>query len=218
MSRLRGIDDGLAPTPWNWTASTPTFPSTGGMRINLSANGAQYPAAGQHPSSENQRCEVEPAPAKQWEEGQAGYFRLDVELLAGFPTQAQTWQLLMQWHGNDQQSPPVSLQVWRGQFIVQFHGQGSKPTGYLPLGPATIGAHRIVVGLMFSQDPAKALVSGKLNGKTTVPTQRPPSATLNNNYNYLKFGIYRDIQIRDASSLIVHLVAIGPTVESVENA
>lgn len=186
------------------------------MRINLSADGAQFPAPGAQAQTANQRCEVEPLPEKLWEEGQAGFFRLDLELLPGFPTHTGTWQVLMQWHGNDGQSPPVSLQVWQGQFILQFHGPNSVPTGYLSLGPATIGKHSVVVGLVFSQDPAKALVSAKLDGARVVPGTRPPSPTLNNSSNYLKIGIYRDISIRESTSAVFTLATIGPTLEAVE--
>ena len=122
----------------------------------------------------------------------------------GFVTPVNdSWFIVMQWHGNDTNSPPLAINIGpRG--TVDIGGDGV-PHPTKTLGPIRRGQWvDYTLHVLFSTDPKVGFVEGTENGALTVP--KTFRATLNGTGTgtgtYLKQGIYRDPTDKVTSTLI----------------
>jgi hypothetical protein len=136
-----------------------------------------------------------------------------VAKLADVPVQTRTWQVILQWHQlADTGSPPIALEVGRGQLRLANVG-----THQQSLGPVTANATvDVVLRIRFSQDPDTGLIEVWRNGREVLTDYHPPEGTLLDGADYVKMGIYRDPAIRQASSMAVTRLAIGPTAAAID--
>jgi hypothetical protein len=99
------------------------------------------------------------------------------------------WFIVMQWHGNDNNSPPLAINIGP-QGTVDIGGDGV-PHPKRTLGPVRRGQWvDYTLHVLFSSDPRVGYVEGWENGVQTVP--KTFRATDSGTGTYLKQGIYRD--------------------------
>ena len=131
-----------------------------------------------------------------------------------FPDTFQTpvndrWFIVMQWHGNDTNSPPLAINISpRG--TVDVGGDGV-PHPTKTLGPVRRGRWvDYTLHVLFSKDPRVGYVEGSENGVQTLP--KTFRATDSGTGTYLKQGIYRDPSDK-TTSVIWHdgLTVSAPT-------
>jgi len=173
------------------------------------------------------RSEVVPDVAE-FGEGDAGYFGFSFVLPTGFPADVTTWQLLTQWKNDNDGSPPLELDVNKGQLSLgggYGHPAGSRLFA-VPLAPVTFGQRTdMVFRIVFSRDPSKATVDVWINGApvlsgyhpaggTLYPTTATPNPTASQN-SYWKMGIYRDKAITQQAQYTIESAKIGSTFASV---
>jgi hypothetical protein len=126
------------------------------------------------------------------------YFGFSTRLLPGFPVDA-AWQVVVQWKNDGPGSPPLSLSVEEGEFVVDGgfgHPDGPKLFRQ-SLGPAVPGRwDDWVFRIRFSPDPAVGFVEVWRNGRPVLPRHAPPGGTLYpGDPSYLKIGYYRNPEI-----------------------
>ena len=110
------------------------------------------------------------------------------------------WFIVMQWHGNDTNSPPLAINI-SPTGTVDIGGDGV-PHPTRTLGPVRRGQwvdYRLHV--VFSQDPSVGYVEGWENNVQTVP--KTYRETDSGTGTYLKQGIYRD-PVDRTTSVIWH--------------
>lgn len=133
--------------------------------------------------------------------------------LQDVPVTTRTWQLILQWHQlGDTGSPPIALEVGRGQLRLASQGAHQQSLG-------SVGANAtvdVVLRIRFSEDPATSLIEAWRDGRQVLTDYHPPTGTLLDGADYVKMGIYRDPAIRQASSTAVTRLAIGPTAASID--
>lgn len=160
------------------------------------------------------RSEVLPqGPGTRPDDGDVQWVRYSAILSDDFPTDTDEWQLILQWHhGGSSGSPPLALQVTRGQLMMVSEGDDMQP-----IGPVSPGQRvDLVMKVVFDQDPDRGSVTVWRDGAPTgVTGWRPDSGTMISESAYLKMGMYRTTRISQPSSITVTDLKIGPSERSV---
>ncbi len=160
------------------------------------------------------RSEVLPeGPGTKPRDGDVQFVRYSAILGEDFPTTTPTWQLILQWHHDSPSgSPPLALQVTRGQLVMVSEGEDMRAIGPISPGQPIDLTMRIV----FSRNPAQSSVTVWRDGRSSGVTDWSPRAgTMSTERAYLKMGMYRDPNIRQAGSMVVTDLKIGPDQRSI---
>lgn len=139
------------------------------------------------------------APGALTHEGDERWYEFSMYLPPEFVNPRGYWFIVMQWHGGSG-SPPLAVNIGKdGRVVVGGDGiKGEKPRA---IGPVRRGQWvDYVLHVGFSQKKSKGFVEGWENGVRTVP--RYSRATMIDDENYLKQGIYREA---DGSTAVVWL-------------
>jgi hypothetical protein len=168
--------------------------------------------------SGSQRAELEPR-IPDLTEGDQRFFRLTYALPAGFPVDATDFQLVTQWKNEGTGSPPLELRVESGGLALGGgHGRpGGSRLFRTGIGPITPGRTiDVVVGIVFSSDPAEGSVDVWLDGTQRVSGDRPPGGTLYpGRTSYWKVGLYRDAGLPTDAIADLTAARSGPSYASV---
>jgi hypothetical protein len=159
----------------------------------------------------DQRTEVEPRVPDQ-SEGDVWFYTYRAGLAPDFPTDTESWQVVLQWHHTgDSGSPPLAVEVKQGRLVLASEGENLQD-----LGPVR-GGDRIDLTLRvaFSQDPQQGTVDVWRDGRPVLEGHRPPSGTMLDASNYLKVGLYRATAIDEGGRLWIDDLRVGPTMASV---
>jgi len=159
----------------------------------------------------DQRTEVEPRVPDQ-AEGDVWFYTYRAGLAPDFPTDTESWQVVLQWHHTgDSGSPPLAVEVKQGRLVLASEGENLQD-----LGPVR-GGDRIdlTMRVAFSQDPRRGSVDVWRDGRPVLEGHRPPNGTMLDASNYLKVGLYRATAIDDGGRLWVDDLRIGTTMASV---
>ena len=151
--------------------------------------------------------------------GSVRWYAFSLYVPADFPTATDTtWLTLTQWKGQFGGSPPVALEIKRGDLRVGGARGYSLPTANL--GPLNKGGWtRVVVGMKLSPDPDIGWIEVYRDGEQKVV--RTPLATMDRLQDgspdpvYLKQGLYRSsrwnvTQVLYFSSLGVYPESTNP--------
>lgn len=168
------------------------------------------------------RSEVEPL-LRNLHEGDDLYFGFSTMLAAGFPVQ-ENWQVITQWKGSADGSPPVQFTVENGQY--QLSGGADDPHEaepfVKPLAPAVTGEWSDwIVHIKFSTDPAVGYAEVWKDGELVLPRYSPPTATLypttdgSQVASYLKVGYYREPDIDAPGTVYFDDWRVGTTRDAV---
>ncbi|GAA4772487.1 hypothetical protein GCM10023200_01020 [Actinomycetospora chlora] len=141
------------------------------------------------------------------QDGEEQYVRYTARLSDDFPTDVGSWQLLLQWHhAAPDGSPPLALQVVRGQLMMVVNGDEMRSIGAVSPGD-TID---LTMHVKFSQTPGEGAVTVWRSGQPTgVTNWTPRQGTMSTEAAYLKMGMYRDPNIRQGGSVLVTDLKIG---------
>jgi hypothetical protein len=159
----------------------------------------------------DQRTEVEPRVPDQ-AEGDVWFYTYRAGLAPDFPTDTESWQVVLQWHHTgDSGSPPLAVEVKQGRLVLASEGENLQD-----LGPVR-GGDRIdlTMRVAFSQDPRRGSVDVWRDGRPVLEGHRPPNGTMLDASNYLKVGLYRATKIDDGGRLWVDDLRVGTTMASV---
>ncbi|NHC13446.1 heparin lyase I family protein [Motilibacter deserti] len=166
-------------------------------------------------------------PASEWPDpvGAERWYAFNLFVPSDFQTATDTtWLTLMQWKGLYGGSPPVALEVKRGNLRL---GGARTNQGLVPndgnLGPLAKGTWtRLVVGMRLSSDAKRGWVQVYRDGKQALP--RVALATMDNYKGvgdgavdpiYVKQGIYRDLKWNTTHVLYFGPLAVGQRYEDV---
>jgi Polysaccharide lyase len=153
------------------------------------------------PFGGGERAEVaSEAPGAITASGDERWYRWSMYFPADFKNPVNDgWFIVMQWHGNDTNSPPLAINIGpRG--TVDIGGDGV-PHPTKTLGPVRRGQWvDYTLHVLFSQDPTVGFVEGTANGIQTVP--KTFRATDSGTGTYLKQGIYRDPRDKTTSAIL----------------
>ncbi|MDD7940849.1 heparin lyase I family protein [Actinomycetospora lutea] len=160
------------------------------------------------------RSEVLPqGPGTEPVDGDEQYIRYTAHLSDDFPTDTDHWQLILQWHhALPSGSPPLALQVTRGQLYMVSGGDDMRA-----IGPVSPGQRiDLTMRVTFAQDPDEGSVTVWRDGRPTgVTNWQPRDGTMSTRAAYLKMGMYRAQAIRENGSIIVTDLKIGKTPEGI---
>jgi hypothetical protein len=198
-------------TPWNFVGASGPKVVTDPVRGGKHAVQFTMPGGGK-------RVEIEPD-VPNFSEGQTRFFAVSVFLAPGFPTTTHDWQVITQWKNSGTGSPPLSMSVGDGKFYLDGgfdHPDGDKSFEH-DIAPAATGRWvDLVVGAVFSRDPAKARVDAWVDGRQTVTDFHPPGGTLyRGTTSYLKTGIYRNEGISERGVMTMDNWKVGTSYASV---
>jgi hypothetical protein len=146
-------------------------------------------------------------------DGDVQWVRYSAVLDDAFPTTTDEWQLILQWHHDSPTgSPPLALQVTKGQLMMVSEGTDMKA-----IGPVSPGQRvDLVMRVAFDQDPTRGTVTVWRDGKATgVTGWHPPDGTMSTRSAYLKMGLYRSTAITQPGSVTVTDLKIGPSARSI---
>jgi hypothetical protein len=168
--------------------------------------------------SGSQRAEVEPD-VDEFGEGQTRFFRLTYLLPPSFPLDPSGFQLATQWKNDGTGSPPLELRVQDGKFRLGggFGRPGGSRLFATDIAPAITGRPvDLVVGIVFSSDPAKGRVDVWVDGAQKIAGFRPPGGTLYpGKRSYWKVGLYRDTGNAGTATADLSVARLGETYSSV---
>lgn len=155
------------------------------------------------------RSELEPA-YRSFREGDEYRFELSLYLPPDFPADTSDWQVVAQWKNSGDGSPPLSVQVHGGRFVLEG-GEAVGKHWQRDLGPATTGAHTdLELRVHFSSDPDEGAVDVVLDGREVVSDYHPRGGTLYpDESSYLKTGLYRSSDIDDEGTVYYDDVVIA---------
>lgn len=186
-----------------------------GMRIDMPARGEDGRQTNADKGADYQRCEITAA-------GQGGIrggtraFRFVYDLDDAFPVGAKDWQVLAQWKGDGTGSPPLSLEVRDGQWMLTWHQLPTTPVGKpVAIGPARPGRNDVIVAATFSTSRDGSPVSAWLNGTRTVDAAKVAPTLYSGKATRLKVGLYRSASIGKAAGLTLAGFAAGDTLAAV---
>ena len=194
---LAGGLDGFKSTPWNnqgatdpSAAASPNVPGRTAVKFEMPGGGKRTEAEPDIPDfTQGEKAFV----------GYSGFFD------QGFPTDTDTWQLIMQFKQPGTGSPPLAVEVGKGQLRLANNGRNQKD-----FCPVTAGAFSFQMSITFG-----GAIDAWCNGKQTLSGYRTPEPNLARGSAYLKTGIYRDPAITQDSTLFLNDLKIGRTLESV---
>ncbi len=149
------------------------------------------------------RTEAEPD-IPEFTEGETSFVGYSGFFGQGFPTNTDTWQLIMQFKQPGTGSPPLAVEVGKGQLRLANDGGSQKD-----FCPVTQGAFSFQLGVTFGGG-----VDAWCNGKQTLTGYRTPKSNVQGSA-YLKTGIYRDESIKQDSTLFLNDLKVGKSLESV---
>jgi hypothetical protein len=149
------------------------------------------------------RTEAEPD-VPEFTEGQKAFVGYSGFFDQGFPTNTDTWQLIMQFKQPGTGSPPLAVEVGKGQLRLANDGGSEKD-----FCPVTQGAFSFQLGVTFG-----GAIDAWCNGKQTLTGYTTPKPNVQGSA-YLKTGIYRDESIKQDSTLFVNDLKVGKTLDSV---
>jgi hypothetical protein len=157
------------------------------------------------------RSELEPD-YKFFREGDEYWFGLALYLPEDFPADTSDWQVVAQWKNLGDGSPPLSVQVHGGRFVLEG-GEEIGKHWQRDLGPATTGARTdLVLRVHFSSDPDESAVDAYLDGRQVAADYHPSGGTLYSGDNsYLKTGLYRSSDIDQDGTVYYDDVVIAST-------
>jgi hypothetical protein len=160
----------------------------------------------------DQRSEMQPRVPDEVE-GTVQYYTYGALLARDFPTDASTWQVILQWHHQgDEGSPPVAVQVRDNRLMLAADG-----TDLQDLGPIAGGGRvDLTLRIVFSRDPELGTVDVWSNGQHVLQGYHPADGTLFDQSNYMKVGLYRDTSIEGPGHLWLDDLRVGPTLASVQ--
>lgn len=154
------------------------------------------------------RSEVLPqGPGTEPVDGDQQFVRYTAQLSDDFPTDTGNWQVILQWHHTSPNgSPPLALQVTRGQLYMVSEGDDMQA-----IGPVSPGQRiDLTMKITFAQDPSEGSVTVWRDGRPTgVTNWSPRDGTMSTRAAYLKMGMYRAQAIREGGSIIVTDLKIG---------
>jgi hypothetical protein len=141
------------------------------------------------------RSELEPD-YRFFGEGDEYWFGLALYLPEDFPADTSDWQVVAQWKNLGEGSPPLSIQVHDGRFVLEG-GEEIGKHWQRDLGPARTGARTdLVLRVHFSSDPDNAAVDVFVDGRPVATDYHPRGGTLySGDRSYLKTGLYRSSDI-----------------------
>ncbi|NMO88648.1 cutinase family protein [Actinomycetospora sp. TBRC 11914] len=190
---------GFKSTPWNnqnatdpSSAASPNVPGRQAVKFEMPGGG--------------KRTEAEPD-VPEFQEGQKAFVGYSGFFAKGFPTTTDTWQVIMQFKQPGTGSPPLAVEVGKGQLRLANNGRNEKD-----FCPVTDGqAFSFRLGITFG-----GAVDAWCNGQQTLSGFRTPESNVQGSA-YLKTGIYRDEAITQDSTLFVNDLKVGKTLESVSD-
>lgn len=194
-------------TPWNTddaedptAVASPDVPGRAAVEHTVPAGGT--------------RSELEPA-YRSFRPGDDYWFGFAVRLADDFPVDTSDWQVIAQWKNSGDGSPPLSIQVHDGRFVLEG-GEAIGEHWSRDIGPAVAGERTdLVVGVQFSDDPDEGTVDVLQDGREVVSDYRPPGGTLYpDEVSYLKTGLYRSEDIDTDGTLYYDDVVIASTREA----
>lgn len=155
------------------------------------------------------RSELEPR-FKDFSDGDRYWFGLSIFLPEDFPVDTDTWQVVAQWKNSGDGSPPLSVKVEGGRFVLDG-GAGIGEAWQQDLGPARTGRSTdLVIGVLFSDDPDTGRVDVWQDGREVLRAFHPPAGTLYPDEDaYLKIGLYRDSAIEEEGTVYYDDVVIA---------
>ncbi len=194
-SLVKGLA-GFKSTPWNnqnatdpSTASSPNVPGRQAVKFEMPGGG--------------KRTEAEPD-VPVFQQGQTAFVGYSGFFDAGFPTTTDTWQVIMQFKQPGTGSPPLAVEVGKGQLRLANNGHNQKD-----FCPVTDGAFSFQVGVTFG-----GTIEAWCNGRQTLAGYRTPESNVQGSA-YLKTGIYRDESIKQDSTLFLNDLKVGKSLDSV---
>jgi hypothetical protein len=193
---LAGGLEGFKSTPWNnqgatdlSSAASPNVPGRQAVKFEMPGGG--------------KRTEAEPD-VPDFTDGETSFIGYSGFFDRGFPTNTDTWQLIMQFKQGGTGSPPLAVEVGKGQLRLANNGRNQKD-----FCPVTDGAFSFQLGITFG-----GAIDAWCNGRQTLTGYRTPESNVQGSA-YLKTGIYRDPSITQDSTLFLDDLKIGKTLESV---
>ena len=193
---LAGGLEGFKSTPWNnqgatdpSSAPSPNVPGRKAVKFEMPGGG--------------KRTEAEPD-VPEFTEGQKAFVGYSGFFDQGFPTNTDTWQLIMQFKQPGTGSPPLAVEVGKGQLRLANDGGSEKD-----FCPVTQGAFSFQLGVTFG-----GAIDAWCNGKQTLTGYTTPKSNVQGSA-YLKTGIYRDESIKQDSTLFMNDLKVGKTLDSV---
>lgn len=152
------------------------------------------------------------------------WFAFSTKLAADFPTDAD-WQVITQWKGRADGSPPVSIKVKEGSYVLAGgDGHPEEIGGFeQALAPASPGEWADwVFHIKFSPQADEGFVEAWHNGQQVLQRFSPESATMYpaekrsaDAESYLKTGYYRNGEIERSGVVYFDGWRIGSTREAV---
>ncbi len=194
-------------TPWNTdgaddprAVTSPDAPAATAVAFTVPGGGS--------------RSELEPG-FRSFTEGDRFFFGLAVHLADGFPVDTSDWQVIAQWKNSGDGSPPLSVKVGGGRFLLDG-GAGIGKLWQRDIGPARTGERvDLVLGVRFSSDPGEAAIDVWQDGRHAVTGFHPRSGTLYpDEVSYMKVGLYRSDGIRDEGTVYYDDATIARTREA----
>ncbi len=159
----------------------------------------------------DQRSEVQPRIPNQ-HEGDVQYYSYRAYLAPDFPTDAHTWQVVLQWHhASDSGSPPIAIEVRDNRLMLASEGENRQDLGPVQGGESI----ELVLRIAFSKDPDRGTVDVWNRSDHVLSGYHPPAGTMLDESNYMKLGLYRDTSIDQTGRLWVDDVRVGPSMASV---
>jgi len=215
-------------TPWNVTrggeqprvVSDPQFVREGRYAVRIAIPTAE--TKDREGACCDPRSELEPNIAD-IRPGYDLWFRFSTMLAADFPVDAD-WQVITQWKGRADGSPPVSLNVEKGRFVLR--GGAGHPDDLTPfsrdLAAAAPGEWSDwLVHIRFSPRSSEGFVEVWRNGQQVLERFSPESGTMypgedgDPAESYLKTGYYRDGKISRPGVLYLDSWRVGNTRDAV---
>lgn len=123
---------------------------------------------------------------------------------AGFPVDTGAWQLIMQFKQQGEGSPPLAVQVGKGQLRLANNGGHQKDVC-----PVGAGAFSFRLRITFG-----GTIDAWCGDRQTLRDYRTPEPNVQGSA-YLKTGVYRDPSIGEAGTLFLDDLRIGDTEASV---
>ena len=199
--------DSFRTTPWNTDDADDPRAVTSPDAPNATAVAFTVPGGGT-------RSELEPG-FRSFREGDRFFFGLAVYLADDFPADTSDWQVIAQWKNLGDGSPPLSLKVGGGRFLLDG-GAGIGKLWQRDVGPVRTGQRTdLVLGVRFSSDPEEGAVDVWQDGRHVVTDHHPRSGTLYpDEVSYMKVGLYRSDDIDDEGTVYYDDVTIARTREA----
>ena len=191
-------------TPWNTedaddprAVASPDVPGATAVAFTVPAGGT--------------RSELEPA-FRSFREGDDWFFGLALHLADDFPVGTSDWQVVAQWKNYGDGSPPLSVKVGGGRFLLDG-GEGIGKHWQRDIGPARAGQRvDLVLGVHFSSDAGEGAVDVWQDGRRLVSGFHPRGGTLYpDEVSYMKLGLYRSDGIDEPGTVVYDDVTIART-------